>query len=277
MVLLLVVAAACGDADETPVAAGGGDAPQAYVADATVLESPEHGPELCLSGVAESYPPQCGGVPIEGWDWEQAEGEESANGTTWGSFHVVGTYDGETFTLTEPPGPIQQPSGEGVEQSTSPCPEPEGGWQVRDPARATQDELEPSMTYANAQPDKAAVWLTWLVDPSTEGEEAALRPGSVVLNVAFTGDLERHEAELEQTWGGPLCVVAFERSLAELEEITAEVAELLGDRLLQYGPDEVENRVMAHVVAVEPGDQEALDERFGEGVVHLTGALRPAD
>src|SRR5262245_29665274 len=45
------------DSDRRSAAA---DGPQEYEATATVLESKEHGPELCFS-VALSYPPQCGG------------------------------------------------------------------------------------------------------------------------------------------------------------------------------------------------------------------------
>ena len=52
----------------------------------TVLQSPEHGPQICLGGVFTSLPPQCGGVPLAGWDWAVAEGEESANGTTTASW-----------------------------------------------------------------------------------------------------------------------------------------------------------------------------------------------
>src|SRR5829696_1122227 len=65
-----------------------------YAVSATVLESPDHGPQLC-SSVMESYPPQCGGggPDVVGFDW--AEGEESASGTTWGAFRVVGTWDGD--------------------------------------------------------------------------------------------------------------------------------------------------------------------------------------
>ncbi|MGH2591791.1 MAG: hypothetical protein ACRDGW_13485, partial [Actinomycetota bacterium] len=74
---------------------------QLYEANTTILESRDHGPELCLGGVADSYPPQCGGVPIANWDWDLVDGEESASGTTWGNFHVVGNYDGSTFTVAD--------------------------------------------------------------------------------------------------------------------------------------------------------------------------------
>lgn len=59
--------------------------------------------QLCLGGVMESYPPQCHGVPLEGWTWEGVDGSESSGDVTWGSYAVRGTYDGETFTLTDEP------------------------------------------------------------------------------------------------------------------------------------------------------------------------------
>ena len=48
-----------------------------------------------------SLPPRCGGPEVAGWDWDAVEAE-SASGTTWGSYVLVGTFDGGTFTLTEP-------------------------------------------------------------------------------------------------------------------------------------------------------------------------------
>lgn len=92
-----------------------------------VLESPEHGPQLCYS-VAESYPPQCEGPDIEGWDWSTEEAE-SASGTTWGSYRITGTWDGTTFTLT---APAVADTGTSYPASdvdfTVPCPTPPDGW-----------------------------------------------------------------------------------------------------------------------------------------------------
>lgn len=65
-----------------------------------MLQEGNHPPELCLGAVAESFPPQCSGPEITGWDWDAVEAE-SAQGTTWGSYAVEGTWDGETFHLTE--------------------------------------------------------------------------------------------------------------------------------------------------------------------------------
>ncbi len=59
--------------------------------------------ELCLGGVAESYPPQCSGVPLENWSWDAVDGEENSGDVTWGAYAVQGTYDGSAITVTQPP------------------------------------------------------------------------------------------------------------------------------------------------------------------------------
>ena len=62
----------------------------------TVLDTGS--PELCLGPVAESWPPQCGGPPIDGWDWADLNGAfERQQGVRWGQFLVTGTWDGERF------------------------------------------------------------------------------------------------------------------------------------------------------------------------------------
>ncbi len=58
---------------------------------------------LCLGAVAESYPPQCAGIPVDGWSWDGVEGSESSGETTWGSYAAYGTFDGDRFTVTDPP------------------------------------------------------------------------------------------------------------------------------------------------------------------------------
>lgn len=68
----------------------------------TVLDDGS-GPQLCLGPVAESYPPQCSGPAIVGWDWSNVEGWEQASGVTWGAYAVQGEWDGERFTLAQPP------------------------------------------------------------------------------------------------------------------------------------------------------------------------------
>lgn len=68
----------------------------------TVLQGVERdSAELC-GVVAESYPPQCGGLPVTGWDWGSVEHEE-AEGVRWGMYIVTGTFDGKSLVLTEDP------------------------------------------------------------------------------------------------------------------------------------------------------------------------------
>lgn len=69
----------------------------------TVLQVAGNPAELCLGAVAESYPPQCSGPEIVGWDWDSVDGEETASEVTWGTYAVQGTWDGERLTVTQPP------------------------------------------------------------------------------------------------------------------------------------------------------------------------------
>jgi hypothetical protein len=109
-VLLLLALAACSD-DSAEVATDPGSSrpPEPVPAGpvrtaqlATVMDEGD-GVELCLGAVAESYPPQCGGPPVTGWDWSaMGQGMHEQQGSvTWGSYAVTGTWDGATFAATE--------------------------------------------------------------------------------------------------------------------------------------------------------------------------------
>lgn len=252
---------------------------QRYTATAIVLESPAHGPQLCLGGVAESYPPQCGGPDLVGWDWDQVPGEESANGTTWGTYTVVGTWDGRALTLTQPPSEPQPPEpSHDEDRFATPCPEPEGGWQVVDPSRTDDAAMQEAIGHANAQPDVGGVWLDQSINPAAReepiDEERMNDPSKLVLNASFTGDLARHEAALREWWGGPLCVSEARFSRGELEDVRREVEAEVGDRMTYSALDEVRGRVEIGV-QVDDGLQQRMDERYGDGVVVVDAALRP--
>ncbi|MFE5408838.1 hypothetical protein [Microbacterium sp. NPDC056569] len=107
--VVLLVAASCASAGPagTPAPAALGTVtpvpPEGEVAaTGTVLDTAGE-VQLCLGAVAESYPPQCTGTPLVGWSWEGVDGAESSGDVTWGAYAVRGTYDGETFTSTQPP------------------------------------------------------------------------------------------------------------------------------------------------------------------------------
>jgi hypothetical protein len=257
-----------------PAATSEPDQGRLYEANTMVLESRRHGPMLCLGGVLTSLPPQCGDVPIEGWDWVAVEGEEALGGTTWGSYHVVGRYDGETFTLSEV-GPFEnEPPAFEQRPFASPCREPAGGWSRLD--HATQEDVSPADAYAGAQPDYVVSWITQL-------EPSALERSPVIFNAVFTGDAERHEAEIRERWRGPVCVVASNGpSRRELARIRSEAEASLDELGLQMlsssaGSPGVEQVIEIGVVADADGSgQAALDARFGPGLVRLLPALTPA-
>jgi len=254
----------------------------------TVLEQrgetpfPKHGPMLCLGAIATSYPPQCGDLPIANWDWAAVEGEEIASGAIWGQYHVVGTFDGETFTVTGvgPYGDDPPRFGSEVDFS-SPCPEPAGGWVLPDPQQALQQDASGANAYAQRQPDVVTSWVTHF-DPSNPDDTGLDEFDPVIFNAVFTGDVERHEAEIRKRWPGPLCVVEGEgptqRELGRIRtEAEAYVTGGLRLQMLGSSAGGVEPVIEIEVVADPEGaGQAALDARW-PGLVRLFPALRPVE
>jgi hypothetical protein len=270
-----LVLGACADEPTAPGLRA--DGPPSYETNAIVLESPDHGPMLCLGAIPASYPPLCGTVPLSNWDWGMVDGEESASGTTWGTFHLVGTYDGTTFTVTDA-GAEQPPVGTGDEDPIDAgCPEPVGGWVAPDPARASDSDLQATMRAAQGAPDFAGFWIDYVDEPG----EGSVPTGGIIVNAAYTGDLERHESELRGVWGGPLCVVGSERTYEELraiqDELSSEVGTELGLEVLGSGVSQHENVVDVEVVVADEDARLAVEERYGVGAVALHPALTPVD
>jgi hypothetical protein len=215
-------------------------------------------PQLCMFVLA-SYPPQCHeGIEVVGWDWTGLDGHETAGIVRWGEYVVIGTYDGTRFTVTEPPTPAPPPAPEsetGLIPST-PCPAPPHSWGVIDAATTGYEALDAAVAYAEAQPDYSALWLD-----------------SSILNVQFTGNLERHERALRAIWGGALCVSMGERTAAEVETIRAALCDELSPVLSVIL---VSGRILLEVV-VDDGLQQRLDDRYGPGLVEVSPLLVPTD
>ena len=76
------------------------------VGQGTVLQVGDAEPQLCLGPIMESFPPQCSGPTILGWDWSLAQYSETASEVTWGTYAVFGTWDDTAFTQTQPPVPL---------------------------------------------------------------------------------------------------------------------------------------------------------------------------
>jgi len=279
---LVVTGVGCHADDDGEVRAGAEPAPTTELrGNISVLESPEHGPQLC-NGMEQSYPPQCGGPDVVGWSWDAAEGEESANGTTWGAYELTGTWDGGRFTLTEPPAPPRRVDRSDPDFS-SPCPEPDGGWAVVDPATTDRSSLDAAGAAAQGRPDFAGMWVDQSINPAAaepiEGlaDELAMNdPTKLVLNVRVAGDVDAAERDLRAVWGGALCVSPADRTLVELSAIQTEIGDDLAATGVLQGTGIDESHGVVEVEAfVDDGLQAELDDRYGPGVVAVTASLQP--
>ncbi|RJK92973.1 hypothetical protein D5H78_17880 [Vallicoccus soli] len=249
---------------------------------ALVLESGHLGPELCLGGVQESFPPQCGGPALPGWDWGAQPGGsyESAGGTTWGDYEVTGRLEGGAFVVERAvpaPPSTADPLGDAEDPFASPCPEPEGGWRPTDASRADEAALQRAVARAEESEHLGGVWLDQLLPVQADEPGAEPSPGSpqqLVLNVSTTGDPAALEAALREEWGGPLCVSRAQRTRAELYALQDELTGRHG--ALSSSVTEAAGQVELTVPVAFASLQEELDATHGEGVVRLLGVLRPA-
>lgn len=231
---------------------------------ATVLANQHHGPQLCQA-VAESLPPQCGGPDIVGWKWDGLA-HESVSGTKWGSFILTGTFDGKSFTLTEP-AKTDDGSFKPFERKpdfTSPCP---GPLAPVDLTKATDDALQATNALVAGDADFGGLWI----DQNTGQND----PAKLVLNIRFTKDLTRHETEIRKVWGGALCLSLARHTEAELRRIQDEVTDEAG--MSWTSTDVVTGTVEIGVFVAREGRQRELDSKYGVGLVTLYGTLQPID
>jgi hypothetical protein len=76
-------------------------APGQVVGQGTVIQTGDTPPQFCLGAVMESYPPQCSGPELVGWDWDAVDGDEASGDVTFGAFAVWGDWDGAQLTVSE--------------------------------------------------------------------------------------------------------------------------------------------------------------------------------
>ncbi|WP_426242019.1 hypothetical protein [Nocardioides sp. LHG3406-4] len=288
---LLTVAALAGCGSQT------GKEPSAPVGDAdplvatqyavTVMDDADSGPEACLAGIATSYPPQCSGPALPGWDWAEHRGDFERSGEVrWGDFALTGTWDGDALTLTEavPAAEYDAPDPPDDGLLGTPCPEPAGGWSVVDPATTNRQTMEAVFGEATRLAGYSQAWMDQspnpAFDPSGEVKPEQMEllndPRLVIVNVAVVGDLAAAEARLRTIWGGALCVtkglVTEERRLEIQERLVDELPEFLG------GLNGGGIRPLEVTVGYDDGSiQSRLDEEFGAGTVLVQPVLQPAD
>ena len=253
----------------TPSTSG---ARQRYQGTGTVLETPQQGPLLCLGVVLTSMPPQCGGPPIEGWDWAVVDNEESLSGTTWGRFHVAGFYDGDVFMVTGAgPPPAETNEDDLIEAG---CPEPAGGWDRPHPELQSAVDQQNAIAAARREPDFAGAWIDY-IGPATEDADAE----DEILTLAFTEGLRRHEAAARRYWGGALCVVhhdvTFERLREIQKDLDGEIGRELGLDIVFSDTSEYKGVVELGVTVITPAARQEIDQRYGEVVVEIDAGLHP--
>lgn len=172
-----------GSGEPSPIAAKG-----EVVGQGTILQKDGEDAQFCLGGVMESYPPQCSGPVVVGWEWPEDGMWESASGVTWGTYAVVGEWDGVQFTPTQPAIPLA------LYDPMRPEPDPRS-----DPANAgdndealllrIQDELHAwtDVTVLTSHPDNGYLWATVYYDDGTTQSylDEVYGPDVVVVQSAF--------------------------------------------------------------------------------------------
>ena len=138
--------------DGCPRVSGGANAGGAergcprYTYDGLVQAEPTHAAELCV--YATRLMPDddlCSGPLIAGWDPKTANGK----------YHLVGTYDGHVFTLTQPPSAAQRGPSAGLPSYKTPCAPPPGGWHATNPALVSFDDYNAFTNAARHDPEFA--------------------------------------------------------------------------------------------------------------------------
>jgi hypothetical protein len=140
---------------------------------------------------------------------------------------------------------------------------------VLNQAKTTEESLDLTVTSARNMPGYAGVW----VDQSHSTELGYNDPTHVILNIAFTRDLEARERELRKTWGGALCVSQAQRTEKRYARIRDEVFETARAQALSAGG--TQDYVTLEVIYDDGTLQDQFNKRYGAGVVRVSSALRP--
>jgi hypothetical protein len=243
-----------------------------YAIDTIVIQFGTGDPQVCAGPIAASLPPRCGGPVVTPWDWARV-GQQQSRDVMWSyRLHLVGTFDGTTFHLTQPPTPPTPRQVPDETATPTPCHAPAGGWRVIDPARVDDRHWNAVTAYAHRQPGSAAAWLSW---PAGYRVTERSPYSKAVLNLAFSRDVAKYERGARARWGGPLCVTRFRYSRADLERFRAELDRGSPQRLLSDGILESRNAVHGTVLVVDDATRAYVASHFPPGTVVLEGALRP--
>jgi len=205
---------------------------------------------------------------VAGWSWTDLEGDyEDSDGVRWGSFLLTGAFAGTTFTPSEvrPATAYQQQE---LESFDIPCPEPDGGWRVVDPARVTDERYSELSNVAEGLPGFALIAVS-----DVDGSPGPTDPFETVVTVYVAGDPTAAEEVFRRAWGGMLCVAQVDHSHAELTQIQEELLGLPG--LIEVGSGNPNNQVELTVFHDDGTYQRWADEKYGKGFVVVRTILQP--
>ena len=279
MALLLAALAGCGQSTTQSVADLGLIERPTEVPAATDLVTTSQpvlvsddgtGARLCFSANRQfggTTTVKCSDADISDWSWADHEGDyEVSDGVRWGEFLLTGTYDGTAFTPAEVlPGSAYQP--EGLPPFDIPCPEPEGGWQVQEPARVTLEHYMVLQRAAQRLPGYA-----FMVQSNRDGSLGTQSPSAAVVTVEVAEDPQGAEALLRKSWGGMLCVAEVEHSQAELVQVQRQLLGLPG--LIEVGVGTPGNQVNLTVFNDDGRYQRWADKEYGPGLVRVSSVLQ---
>ena len=230
------------------------------------------GPELCLGAVAESFPPQCSGIPLAGWDWATVgKTFESSGDVRWGGYAVQGTYDGTTMTVTRRPvsSALYDPAAPAQDPYVTSCPEPAGGWAVVDDTKVGYEDQDAVFAAAVQLPAYAGSFVDQTSLKGIEQPDAG-DASQTIVNVLVTEDVPGAEQALRTIWGGALCVAQARHTEQELLSVQEGLRDLPG--LLSSGTEL--DRVTAQVVWDDGTLQAWAAETFGADLVLVNSALQ---
>lgn len=192
-------------------------------------------PELCVGGVAESYPPQCGGPVLKGeFNWDDVE-VEKASGVTWTNeaYWAVGHLDrsGEgmgTFTLSRPL------SADPPEGFTPPTHEDAGFPQLCEDPTADVPEVDQADRTSSGKGMEEEQRLIEVAQGLDGYVTMWLSDGGPTMNVVLNeqGDLKLARTELRRVFSGPLCLE--KRDLPTEQDVQA-AQEALSERWEELG------------------------------------------
>lgn len=245
------------------------------VAHGMIMQATPDAPvEICVGGIADSLPPQCGGPQLKGdFSWDDVSPERAA-GVTWAErIWAVGTYDPAdgadgSFTLTrpvstEPPQEYTPPAEDGTPFPQL-CEDPFRGGQEGYADLAAQEDLQAGLEGLDGYV------TSWVSD------------GSSLFNVVVTEDTDPEEvhARLREVWRGGLCVEA--RDLPSQEDLRA-AQEALSPRFTELGLLHsgwgVSGLLEVGVVVTDRATVDAVHDTvspwLAPGQVVISGALQP--